>query len=45
MSAIYHGEQFLVVEESRSPGREPPTIGKQLVNFISCGCQSSAHFL
>jgi hypothetical protein len=24
--------------------REPPTLGKQLVNFISCGCESSAPF-
>jgi hypothetical protein len=22
--------------------REPPTLGKQLVNFITCGCESSA---
>ena len=21
--------------------REPPTMGKQLVNFITCGCESS----
>jgi hypothetical protein len=26
-------------------GREPPTTGKQLVNFITCGCESSAPFL
>jgi hypothetical protein len=24
--------------------REPPTTGKQLVNFITCGCESSAPF-
>ena len=24
--------------------REPPTLGKQLVNFITCGCESSAPF-
>jgi hypothetical protein len=24
--------------------REPPTMGKQLVNFITCGCESSAPF-
>jgi hypothetical protein len=24
--------------------REPPTMGKQLVNFITCGCDSSAPF-
>jgi hypothetical protein len=25
--------------------KEPPTMGKQLVNFITCGCESSAPFL
>jgi hypothetical protein len=25
--------------------REPPTMGKQLVNFITCGCESSAPYL
>ena len=29
---------------SRSTRREPPTLGKQLVNFITCGCESSAPF-
>ena len=31
---------------SRSTLREPPTLGKQLVNFITCGCgwESSAPF-
>jgi hypothetical protein len=29
---------------SRSTWREPPTMGKQLVNFITCGCESSASF-
>jgi hypothetical protein len=29
---------------SRSTRREPPTMGKQLVNFITCGCDSSAPF-
>jgi hypothetical protein len=24
---------------------EPPIMGKQLVNFITCGCESSAPFL
>ena len=24
--------------------REPPTLGKQLVNFITCGCESNAPF-
>jgi len=27
---------------SWSTRREPPTMGKQLVNFITCGCESSA---
>jgi hypothetical protein len=31
----------LVVEETR----EPPTKGTQLVNFITCGWESSALFL
>jgi hypothetical protein len=30
---------------SRSTRREPPTMGKQLVNFITCGCESGAPFL
>ena len=25
-----------------STRREPPTMGKQLVSFITCGCESSA---
>jgi len=29
---------------SRSTRREPPNMGKQLVNFINCGCKSSAPF-
>jgi hypothetical protein len=29
---------------SRSNRREPPTMGKQLVIFITCGCESSANF-
>jgi len=29
---------------SRSTRREPPTMGKQLVNFITCDCESSASF-
>jgi hypothetical protein len=31
-------------ERSWSARREPPTMGKQLVNFITCGCKSSAPF-
>jgi hypothetical protein len=30
---------------SRGTQREPPTMGKQLVNFITCGCESIAPFL
>jgi hypothetical protein len=30
----------LMVEEAG----EPSTMGKQLVNFITCGCESSASF-
>jgi hypothetical protein len=41
-SNINHGDQ-LVVEEPGVP-REPPTMGKQLVHFITCGCESSAPF-
>jgi hypothetical protein len=29
---------------SWSTRREPPTMGKQLVNFITCGCESNAPF-
>jgi hypothetical protein len=29
---------------SRSTRKEPSTMGKQLVNFITCGCESSALF-
>ena len=29
---------------SRNTRREPPTMGMQLVNFITCGCESSAPF-
>jgi len=29
---------------SRNTRREPPTMDKQLVNFITCGCESSAPF-
>ena len=35
----------LVVEEAAVRGKNPPTMGKQLVNFITCGCESSAPFL
>jgi hypothetical protein len=29
---------------SQSTRREPLTMGKQLVNFITCDCESSAPF-
>ena len=29
---------------SRNTRREPSTMGKQLVSFITCGCESSAPF-
>ena len=29
---------------SWSTRRESPTMGKQLVNFITCGCESNAPF-
>jgi len=35
-------QSVLVVEEA---GENQPTMGKQLMNFITCGCESSAHFL
>ena len=34
-------QPVLEVEEA---GREPPTMGKQLVNFITCSCESNAPF-
>ena len=40
---LYHGDQFSD-GGSRSTRREPPTMGKQLVNFITCDCKSSAPF-
>jgi hypothetical protein len=36
------GQQLI---RNRSTRREPPTMGKQLVNFITCGCESNAPFL
>jgi len=32
------------MEEGGVP-EEPPTMGKQLVSFITCGCESSAPFI
>jgi hypothetical protein len=34
----------LVVEEAGVPGEATTTMGKQLVSFITCGCESSAPF-
>jgi len=47
------GQSFsLVTDHGQATGKlyhlrqkEPPTMGKQLVNFITCGCESSAPFL
>jgi hypothetical protein len=38
---------FVIISggRSRSTQREPPTIGKQLVIFITCGCDPNAPFL
>jgi hypothetical protein len=33
-----------VVEEAGVPGENHRPMGKQLVNFITCGCESSAPF-
>jgi hypothetical protein len=39
-----HGDHLPLTQgRSRSTWREPPTMGKQLVNF-TCGCKSSAPF-
>ena len=40
---LYNGDQFKWWKKL-STQREPPTMGKQLVNFITCGCESSAPF-
>jgi hypothetical protein len=46
---LCHFQQYLsyIMVTSCSGGRnrrEPPTMDKQLVNFITCGCESSAPF-
>ena len=48
-SVSRHFQQYFsyIMKTSFSGGRsrrEPSTMGKQLVNFISCGCESSAPF-
>jgi hypothetical protein len=35
---------ILVVEEVAEYPERPPTMGKQLIYFITCGCESSAPF-
>ena len=35
---------FSDCRRSLSTRRKPPTMGKQLVNFITCGCESRATF-
>jgi hypothetical protein len=47
--ALRHFQQYFsyIMATSFSGGRsrrEPPTMGKQLINFITCGCKSSAPF-
>jgi hypothetical protein len=41
---LNHGSQFYWWKKPEYR-REPPTMGKQLVNFITCGCESSEPFL
>jgi len=42
---LYHMVTSFSGGRSRSTRREPSILGKQLVNFVTCGCQSSAPFL
>jgi len=49
LSTIFQLQMYIVATSfsgggSPSTRREPPTMGKQLVNFITCGCESSAPF-
>jgi hypothetical protein len=47
LSAIFQQYFSYIMATSFSGGRnrrEPPTMDKQLVNFITCGCESSAPF-
>ena len=42
---LYHGDQFQWWKKTEwSTRREPPTMGKQLVNIITCGCELSVPF-
>jgi hypothetical protein len=40
---LYHDDQFYKWKKPSSR-REPPTMGKQLVNYITCDCERSAPF-
>jgi hypothetical protein len=52
-AALTHHQQYFsyIMAISFSGGRswstrrEPPIMGKQLENFITCGCESNAPFL
>ena len=51
LTPLYFKQYFIYIMatsfsggRSRSTRREPPTTGKQLVNFITCGCDLSAPF-
>jgi hypothetical protein len=39
---LYHMTTRFSCGRNRSTQREPQTMGKQLINFITCGCESSA---
>ena len=43
---LYHGDQFQQWKKPEYRRETPfsPTMGKQLVNFTTCGCESSAPF-
>jgi len=42
---LFHGDQSFNGGRSQNTRREPSNMGKQLVSFITCGCESSAPFL
>jgi hypothetical protein len=47
-NATFNNISAIIMATSFSGGgsrREPPTMGKQLVNFFTCDCESSAPFL
>ena len=37
-------KKLKITSGGRSAQREPPTMGKQLVSFITCSCELSAPF-